>query len=285
MPRSFDTVTIVGVGLLGASLGLALKQRNLARTIRGVGHRQETLDKAKALGAIDEATTDVLQASIGADLIVLCTPAAVVPDHLDIIRTVCGKDTVVTDVASTKGQICGHVRERWHNPYRFIGSHPMAGSEKFGPEHASADLYQDTVCFVEKRDEHAEDAHQTVIDLWQSLGADTVEIDPGAHDAIVARTSHAPHIVASALSQLTANLSDIGPFIGKGFRDATRIAEGRPEIWRDICLTNSAAIEESLGDMLELLGSVRESVASGDEDALQQFFERGREAKQRVTDE
>lgn len=285
MEKTFDTVTIIGAGLLGGSLGLALKAKALAGTVRGVGHRQASLDKALAVGAIDEAYLDAAEATIGADLIVLCTPAATVPHFLDAIRPVCGKSAVVTDVASTKAEICAHAKRAWAEPYRFIGSHPMAGSEKFGPEHADAALYEGSVCLVEQPNGHAEDAHAAVVNLWQQLGARVVPVEPETHDAMVAMTSHVPHIVASALSQLVENAHNSGPFIGSGFLDTTRVAEGRPELWRDICLTNSKAIEENLTKIIRLLQETSKAIKDSDALELENFFRTGREARGKAAEQ
>ena len=283
MAKLFETVTIVGVGLLGASLGLALKQKTLAGKIRGVGRRQPSLDTALEMGAIDEAYLDLTEAALGADLIVICTPAAAVLQALDTIRPVCGKSAVVTDVASTKTAICAHVKQAWAEPYRFVGSHPMAGSEKFGPEHAEVDLYQGSICLVEKFNKHARDAHLAVLRLWEALGARVVQVDPEFHDAMVAKTSHVPHIVAAALAQL---LDDAGgeeaPFIGAGFLDTTRVADGRPEVWRDICLTNSEAIETKLREVIQLLEEASGAVVRRDGPRLEEFFQKGRDARGRV---
>ncbi len=286
MSRSFETVTIIGAGLLGGSLGLALKKRGMAGTIRGVGHRQVSLDKALSAGAIDEAFTDAAAAVQGAGLIVLCTPVNKVTQYLDIIQPVCSRSAVVTDVASTKADICSHASNTWPNPRRFIGSHPMAGSEKFGPEHAKPELYEKAYVLVEEASEGLDpDAHRTVVELWQDLGARVVEVSPTRHDALLARTSHVPHIVSSALAQLVGGQANLAPFIGNGFRDTTRVAEGRPEIWRDISLTNGAAIGESLGEVIEQLQAFAQAIREDDGERLERLFEDGREARQKAIEE
>lgn len=282
MDTHFDTATIIGVGLLGGSLGLALKARGLAGRVLGVGHRPATLDKAIARGAIDEGFTKAIDAAPQSDLMVICTPATLVPKYLDAVRPLTGKDAVVTDVASTKEAICAHVRKAWAEPYRFIGSHPMAGSEKFGPEHASADLYEDSVCFVERRTDHAEDAHAAVVGLWEGVGARVVEVDPAEHDARVARTSHVPHILATLLARLAAEREDLRPFVGPGFQDTTRIAEGRPEVWRDICLTNGPAILRVLDEARDDLERLVSALSEEDAEALERFFAEGRAARRRL---
>jgi len=279
----FDTVTLIGVGLLGASLGLALKRRGLARHIRGVGHRPETLQKALDRGAIDEALTTVAHAAPGSDLIVICTPAALVPSYLDAVRPLCGKSAVVTDVASTKRDICEHAKRAWAEPYRFVGSHPMAGSEKFGPEHATVDLFEGSVCFIEAMKGHAADAHAAVAELWSSLGARVVPVDPATHDVMAARTSHVPHVVAAALARLTAEGGDaLRAFAGGGFRDTTRIADGRPELWRDICLTNPEAIARVLREVQTDLAVFETALANKDAAAIEAYFTKARDARRRL---
>lgn len=285
MSARFGTVTIVGVGLLGGSLGLALKDRSLADRVRGVGRRQEVIDTAIALKAIDDGTLDLPEGVRGADLIVLCTPAALVPQQLDIVRTRIAPHVVVTDVASTKAEICAHARSNWSRPLRFVGSHPMAGSEKYGPEHATPHLYDGCVAIVEPKDEHADDAYETVCRLWQSVGSRVVEIPPDEHDGLVARTSHIPHIVAALVAELAAGSGGVADLVGKGFRDVTRIAEGRPQIWRDICLTNRDAIVAGLLEFGEQVTGVREIIEKGDADELDAFFASAQAARRKALGE
>ncbi len=285
MGARFDTVTIVGVGLLGGSLGLALKERGLTKRVLGVGHRPETLEKALQCRAIDQGFANAVDAVPESDLIVLCTPAAKVPAYLDTIRPLCRKGAVVTDVASTKRDICAHVRTAWSEPYRFIGSHPMAGSEKFGPEHATAKLYENSVCFVETMNNHAPDAHAAVVELWKGVGAQVLPIDPAAHDILAARTSHVPHIVAAALARLTAQDDGaLRAFVGGGFRDTTRIAEGRPELWRDISLTNAGAILGVLREIQADLAMFSGALSRQDAAILEKYFTEGRDARRRMLD-
>lgn len=284
MDPMFRTVTLVGVGLLGGSLGLALKQRGLAEIVRGVGRRQSTLDTALEMGIIDEAFLNLQDGARDADLIVICTPANAVPDTLDALLSVCSPTVIITDVASTKSLICSHAKSTWPAPLRFVGSHPMAGSEKFGPEHAVADLYEGAVTFVEAQGDHADDAYTKITQFWEAVGASVVSIDPAVHDQWVARTSHIPHIAASALAQLIDSPTEAAPFIGQGFKDTTRVAEGRAEIWRDICLTNPEAIAQGLRDLGAQLEAVAEAIEQKHADSLDDFFTRGTRARKESLD-
>lgn len=282
----FDTVAIIGVGLLGGSLGLALKQRGLAGRVHGAGHRQTSLDAALERKTIDAAFLDARASVEGANLVVLCTPAAMVTDKLDEIAPACLPEAVITDVASTKADICAHAANRWNASRRFVGSHPMAGSEKFGPEHADPALYEGRVAVVEKGDGLDPEAQRAVCALWEAVGSRVVELEPAMHDALVARTSHLPHIAAAALAVVAGRAgSESKPLIGPGFRDTTRIAGGRPEIWRDICLTNGPAIEQALAELEPLLAELRAAVRDKDEEALMAFFEEGRRMRGELADE
>ncbi len=289
MKQRFDTVAIIGVGLLGSSLGLALKSRGMACHIRGAGHRQTSLDTALRVNAVDSVFLNPRDAADGADLIVICTPANLVCGVLDNILPVCSRAVAVTDVASTKLDICNHARETWPAPSRFVGSHPMAGSEKFGPEHGYPELYEGCVTVVEEGAHLDPGAHAAVAGLWRTVGANVVEMAPAVHDVIVARTSHIPHVVAAALARLAAEVGDasldkVRALVGPGFRDVTRIAASRPEIWRDICLTNHDPIVSGLDKFLEQIHLIRDAIAGEQADAIERFFQYGRDARQNTVD-
>ncbi|MBI4557778.1 MAG: prephenate dehydrogenase/arogenate dehydrogenase family protein [Candidatus Hydrogenedentes bacterium] len=285
MSVRFDVVSIIGVGLLGGSLGLALKARQLARTVLGVGHRQSSLDSALAVKAIDQAFLDLRPGIAEADLIVICTPAALVPSKLDEIRPLCSSRAVATDVASTKAAICAHAAATWPKPLRFVGSHPMAGSEKFGPEHAQPDLYQGYVTIVTSDKDTDPEAHQTVCELWRAVGARVVELDAETHDRIVAQTSHVPHLLAACLAEVVARAGDVSGIVGNGFRDMTRVAAGRSEIWRDICTTNREAILAGLDTLADELARARRLVAENAGEGLETFFRSAQQARRKVLGE
>jgi prephenate dehydrogenase len=285
MSAGFGRVTIIGVGLLGASLGLALKARKLADTVVGVGRRKSSLETALSIQAVDHVELDTAAAVAESDLVVVATPAANVCDQLDTLRNAGSTDLVVTDVASTKRLICAHADATWTSPRRFIGSHPMAGGEKFGPEHGRADLYEGSVCLVESGVELDPEARETVCRLWQAVGARVVSVEAGDHDALLARTSHLPHVLATAAADIAGRQGDIRSIIGNGYRDVTRVAAGRPEIWRDICLTNREALLKGLDEMRGWLDTFHEALADHDGDALEQMFQAGKDARDRAVPE
>lgn len=285
MDSNFDRAVIVGVGLLGASLGLALQVNGLARHVVGVGRRQASLDKALAAGAIHEASLDLPTALAGADLVVISTPANTALTTLDAVHAACPDSAVVIDVASTKADICARAAARWPAPRRFVGCHPMAGSEKSGPEHASPTLYAGSVCLVEDSPDLDRDALDRVRKLWERVGARVVAIDPRRHDALLARTSHVPHILSTILATAAAEKKATGDLVGNGFRDMTRIAAGNPEMWRDIILTNREAIRDSLIDVRQQIDAFIAALESRDTDTLTALFQRGKEAREKVVAE
>jgi len=280
----FGRVCIIGVGLLGSSLGLALKSRGLAGRVVGVGHRQSSLDTAIAHGAIDEAFLEIAPAVKDADLIVIATPANMVIPKLEMCLDNGSSKTTICDVASTKAEICAWAAEHCPKPRRFVGCHPMAGSEKFGAEHGDANLFVARPCIVENSDDISSDAREVVKGLWELVGAKVVEMAPVKHDQVLARTSHIPHILATAIATLAERHGAGGDVIGNGFRDMTRVAAGRPEMWRDIVLTNAAAIHQGIGELQEYLKEFAEAVDAKDAAALERLFEAGRVARTKVVD-
>ncbi|MFM1919571.1 MAG: hypothetical protein RLZZ303_1205 [Candidatus Hydrogenedentota bacterium] len=278
----FQEVQIIGCGLLGASLGLALKSRGLAQQVVGVGRNQSTLEKALAAGAIDEGSTDLSPSAQRADLIVLATPVGKCLELLGALPGIAKASAVMTDVGSTKAEICARAETLWPRQRRFIGSHPMAGSEKSGPEHASATLFDGAICLVEEHPALDPEALSHVITLWESVGSRVVRVEPRRHDAILARTSHLPHVIASALASLTGREGDVSSFVGNGFRDTTRIAASRPEVWTEICLTNQSALLDALRGYELELAEFRHALEQRNEAAIERYFAAGRDARGRI---
>ncbi len=282
MEPIFNRVVIVGAGLLGASLGLALQKQGAVNELIGVGRRQSSIDAAVARGAIHKGSLDLASAVAKADLIVVATPASTVLSTLDQVQDVAPDNAIVIDVASTKAAICAHAATRWATPRRFIGCHPMAGSEKSGPEHATAALYEGSVCLMEKSPDLDPAALARVQALWERVGARVVSVDSELHDALLARTSHVPHILASIMALSAAEKGATRDFIGNGFRDMTRVAAGSSEMWRDIALTNREAIADGLNDIKQHLDAFLEALASEDDVALTALFEAGKTARHTV---
>lgn len=282
MPFHIRKSLIIGVGLLGASIGLGLKQRKLCDTVVGVGRNTSTLEKALARGAIDRFELTVIPEDYDSELVILCTPVQTAIDILKRIAPYIRLGTTITDVCSTKKEICDVAKSIWHADRPFIGSHPLAGSEKYGPDYAQADFYENTICLVEKSDHVHPASRELVLALWKELGATVIEIEPDEHDFYLAYTSHLPHVVASALAQVTWESGAQRTFIGGGFRDTTRIAESRPEIWKDILLTNAQNVIQSIHNLQQKLNEFCTMLESGQSSYVLEFFQKGNDARKNL---
>jgi len=278
-PVQFGTVAIIGVGLIGGSLGMALKSRRLARQIIGIGRSRERLDNAVAIGAIDSGMTDMKEGLAEADLVVLCTTVGhiitALPETLNAIKP----GAVVTDVGSTKGAIVGAA----DGSARFVGGHPMAGSEQTGVEAATPFLFEEATWAVTPIETTDPNALHTIEMLARQVGATTLTLAPDAHDAMLAVTSHLPHVLASALMRQAATTQSVYPqtqrLTAGSFADATRVAASSPELWRDVCLTNRDAILSALRGFRAELDVLETAITAGDSDGIQAFFAAGAEAK------
>lgn len=274
-------VAIVGCGLLGASLGLALKQRGLVGSVTGIGRNRSTLDAAHSAGAIDHAALD-LEAAAGADLVVIATPVAQSVGILEQLAKIAKPEAVLTDVGSTKGRICSRAAELWPAQRPFIGGHPMAGSEKSGPAAARADLYAGAVCIVEESDNVSDAARGMVHDMWQAVGSTVVTLAAERHDELLALTSHLPHVAAACVATMAGRAGDVTQLVGNGFRDVTRIAASRPEVWTEICLTNREALLEGLRAYENWLGDFRHALEEEDAPAIEGFFSQAKAARESI---
>lgn len=269
-------VTLVGVGLLGGSLGLALKQRRLAARVTGFVRRRATIGESTKIGAVDDATLGLLEAVRGAELVVLCTPIAQMRSLLERMLPALKPGTLLTDVGSVKGSV---VRELESLAARagahFVGSHPMAGAEKTGVKAAREDLFVNAVCVVTPTRKTNRAALKKVEQLWASVGARVVRLDAAEHDQLVSRSSHLPHVIAAQLASFV--LDPAAPrsqalLCANGFRDTTRIASGSPEMWRDIALANQKNLTTELGRFITRLQGLRRVLERRDARALDHFF-------------
>jgi prephenate dehydrogenase len=261
MPR-FNVLTIVGVGLIGGSIGLAAKQRGIARIVRGLGRRQASLDRAVKAGAIDEAHLDPQTAVHNADLIVYCTPVDQIAEQAMRYAAWCKPNALVTDAGSTKGTIVAAVDRAAPPNLDFVGSHPLAGSEKRGPDHADAELFEGRWTVVTPTPRTNPDALAKVKDFWTALGSRVKEMTPGDHDLALAMTSHVPHLVAAALAgSLPGDVHDLA---ATGFRDTTRIAAGDPALWTAIFEHNRDAVLSALAAVQNNLDAFRKALTERD---------------------
>jgi prephenate dehydrogenase len=278
----WNKITLVGVGLLGGSLGLALRRRKLAKEIAGYVRREASIAECERVGATDYATTDLLAAVSGADLIVLCTPLAQMKSLVQQMLPALKRGVIVTDVGSVKGSVVKDVEALVHKAgTHFVGSHPMAGGEKQGVLAARADLFDCAICVVTPTRKTNPAALRKVETLWKDVGARLLRTTPDDHDALVSRSSHLPHLVAATLANLVLDPKlpkEQTKLCATGFRDTTRIASGSPEMWRDIAMTNSKHLARAVDGLVAELGKVRAALKRGDARAVARFFET---AKQR----
>lgn len=254
-------VTIVGVGLLGGSAALAIKADDPGVRIAGVGRRQSSLDKALEIGAIDTAHLDSADAVAETDLVILATPVGAFAPHMRSIAPVLRRGAIVTDVGSTKVGVVRTAERILGRGGPFVGSHPMAGSEQKGVAFSRADLFQGATCVVTPTSRTPRDLTRRVERFWRTLGMRTVRMSPSAHDRAVARVSHLPHVLASLLMMLPDEADlDVS---ATGFRDATRLASGDPEMWRDILTTNRKAILAAMDLLGARMAELRRLLESG----------------------
>ena len=279
MDSRVDCVAIIGVGLIGGSFGMALKKRGLANRVIGVGRNPERLKMAVELGAVDEWTTDLAAGVRDADLIYVSTPVGM---ELDFIRSAAKHakpGCVITDAGSTKAEICRGV-----DGPRFVGGHPMAGSEETGVEAANPALFINAAYVLTPTKRTNPDALALVRGLAEAVGSRVIVMDPETHDRCVAVISHLPHLLAIALVSLAEDRSTRDPqvleLIAGSFRDMTRVAGSSPELWRDICMTNADAIKEAAVRFQSLLDEGVKLVESGDAPAFEEWFRHGKDFRQ-----
>ena len=262
-----NRVAIFGVGLLGGSIGLALRSVSPNCRIVGYGHRLATLEQAKNVGAIDDLTQDAPAAADGADLLILCTPVGVFGELLRQIGPRIKKGAVVTDVGSTKRSVVRAAKELLQpGKGNFVGSHPMAGSEKRGVEFARADLFQGARCIVTPSAKSDPAAVEAVQRFWELLGMTVVRLSPDDHDRLVCDISHLPHAVAAALVAMQSD--EALALAGTGFLDTTRVAGGDGGLWRDILADNRDNVNKSVARLRASLEHLLKLLDPSQRDAL-----------------
>lgn len=273
----FRKITIVGVGLLGGSIGLAARKFRIAGEIAGYVRREKTAIQCEKAGASDYATTDLAAAVSNSDLVILCTPLAQMNSLVEQFLPALKRGAIVTDVGSVKADV---VRELESLIARtgayFVGSHPMAGGEKTGVLAARHDLFEKAVCVLTPTAKSQASAVRNLEKFWKSLGAQVVKMPPEQHDAFVSRTSHLPHVVAATLANLVlgpAQPRGQAQLCANGFRDTTRVASGSPEMWRDIALANRKHLDGALSALISELRSFQRTLQNSDGNGIEKFFE------------
>ncbi len=276
--NSLERIAIVGVGLLGGSIGLALRAAGFSGVRVGVGRRVSSLERALACEAVDEVTCDTAAGVAGAQLVILCTPIGRFEELLRNMKAALAPGAFVTDVASTKTEVVRMARRLLPKKVHFVGSHPMAGSEKTGVEYARADLFENALCLVTPTAQTPDADVRWMRSFWEALGGLTLTLTPARHDALLARVSHLPHAVATALVGLSLHEQAID-LAGPGFADTTRIASGDPQMWTEIFQTNQRAMIAALDRLMGELTRFRDRLSRNDTEAILQWLSHAKQAR------
>lgn len=279
----FGKIVVFGTGLIGGSFSLALKAAGAVEEVVGFGRTPSTLRLAKELGVIDRAGINPAHELGEADLVLIATPVAQMPELMARIVPYLGPETVVTDGGSTKQDVVAAARAAFGERIgQFIPAHPIAGTENSGPAAARPDLYHGRKVVVTPLPENADETLDRVKRAWSLCGADIYELAPEQHDKVFAAVSHLPHLLSFALVHDLAVREDAEMFFtfaASGFRDFTRIAASHPEMWRDICLANRGALTEELDRYVLSLLDLRRALESTDADKLAEVFSVARAAR------
>jgi prephenate dehydrogenase len=271
--RLFKQVAIIGTGLIGGSLALAIKKKGLAGEIIGVSRHKRSILLARKKGAIDRGSQD-LGIIKDADLVILCTPVGVIMELSPKIARIIKKDCLVTDVGSTKAAIVGRLEKIFKN---YLGSHPLAGSEKRGIANAGAGVFKDSLCILTPTGRTPKQALRKLGLFWRALGAKTKVIDPLTHDKILSFTSHLAHVVAFSLIDTVPQ--SFTEFSSTGLRDTTRIAASDSELWSEIFLSNAGPLIKAIDAYLKNLGRFRYALKNKDKRALSSILARAKEKR------
>lgn len=275
--KRFNKVTIIGVGLIGGSIGLAMKKKRLARRIVGVTKHKQSLQKACKLGAIDQGSLNLRDAVRGSDLVILATPIRSIIRITKSIVKYLDKGCILTDVGSTKGLVVKELEKILPKDIHFVGGHPLAGSEQRGVDSASADLFKDSFWIITRTKKTKPQALARTRDLLKALQANVLVISPNEHDKVVSEISHLPHILASCL--VNSVRGKYLPLAASGFKDATRVASSDPTIWEDICLTNRKMIIKAIEEFISNLSALKVLIRKEDGRGISREFKRAKKKR------
>ncbi len=271
-------VAVVGVGLIGGSIGMALRERGLATTVVGVGRNPRALERARDRGVIDEPTTDLPRGVAEADVVVVCTPVDRIVDDARRVADAAPKTALITDAGSTKRRIVESVDRLPRLAERFVGAHPMSGSERSGADFARADLFQNRVCVLTPTSQTPAEKLRAAREFWSSLGCRILEMGPSEHDEVVAHTSHLPHAVAASLA--AAVPADWLPLAAGAFRDCSRVAGADADLWTAIFRENRGPLMTAIAKFQDRLATLKYALMNDDEESIRRWWEeaRGRRA-------
>ncbi len=283
-----DHLSIVGVGLIGGSLARALRKAKLVNRVTGCNRNEETLKKAIELDVIDDYSLDIKEAVSGADVVVIGTPLSTTEKLFPQIVASLKEGAVITDVGSAKGSVVDVARVVMGELIsQFVPGHPIAGTEQSGVEASFAELFINHRVILTPLEETNTQALKLITDMWQAVGADVIDLDVEHHDAVLAATSHLPHMLAYALVDCLAGMQEreeIFKYAAGGFADFTRIASSSPEMWHDICFSNRNALLNTLDKFTDHINQIKKAIENSDSEQLLKIFKRAKQARDKFTD-
>jgi len=259
---------------------MAIKKNDLAREVVGLSYQKVSLETAIKNKAIDVGFTDVQKAVRNADLVILATPVDSIIKLLSAINPYLKRGCVVTDVGSAKMEIIEAAGKKLSSPNLFVGSHPLAGSEKVGSDNARADLFENSLCIMTPKKETHRTAKEKVKHLWTSMGANVKCLKPEEHDEILSYISHLPHLAAYGLMETVPK--KFFEYAAQGLKDTTRIAGSSPQMWNDICMSNSKYVLKALDEMVKNFSHLRQAIINHDQKALMQYFTQAKEKRDTI---
>ncbi|MBN9077662.1 MAG: prephenate dehydrogenase [Rhizobiales bacterium 65-79] len=283
----FDRIALIGIGLIGSSLARVVRREGIARHVAISTRSAATLERAEELGLGDSYSTDPAVAARDADLVVVSVPVGASGEVAEAIAPALKAGAIVTDVGSTKGSVIAQMRPKLPANVHFIPGHPLAGTEKSGPDAGFAELFENRWCVFTPLPGTDPDALEKLSEFWRRCGSNVDTMDPDHHDMVLAIVSHLPHIIAynivgTADDLQTVTKSEVIKYSASGFRDFTRLAASDPTMWRDVCLHNKDAILEMLARFSEDLASLQRAIRWGDGEKLFDLFTRTRAIRRSI---
>ncbi|MFH1791240.1 MAG: prephenate dehydrogenase [Candidatus Omnitrophota bacterium] len=276
----FRKIAVIGVGMIGGSIGLAVKKRGMAREVCGICRREVSAWAARKSGAVDTVTMDFNVGLKGADLIIIAAPVGKIVDIAMKVAEYAGRGAIVTDVGSTKGEIVAAIERAMPRHLKFVGGHPMAGSEKSGVSAADPGIFKNSLCILTKTARTDLRALKCVMKFWEGLGAMCPVLSPKLHDRYISFISHLPHVTASGLCAAVEPASLM--YASTGFRDTTRIAASDPDLWSDIFLTNRRAVLSSIKKYMGVIGKIERTIRNRDRKGLRAILEKAGKTRGRI---
>ncbi|MEI8340458.1 MAG: prephenate dehydrogenase/arogenate dehydrogenase family protein [Verrucomicrobiota bacterium] len=279
----FSKIAILGPGLLGGSIALALRRKCPDARIAVWARREEAVEEVRAAGIADLASTDLASVVKDAGLVIFCVPIGAMTSLAEKIAPLLAPGTLLTDVGSVKVPVVESLAPLFKQQTHFVGSHPMAGSEQTGLAAASAGLFDDAVCIITPDAASDAKAVEAIGQFWTLLGCRISSLSPAAHDEVIALVSHLPHLIAATIVNLVCSQNPNSlNFCGNGFRDTTRVASGSAEMWSEILQSNRESLKKSVEAMIEKLREVLELLDSGDETRMRQFLTEAKTERDRL---